>query len=94
MNTFSNPPELEANALDVEVRDERIWDVVGKDALLEQVATGFQFLEGPLWHSSARHLIFSDILGDTMYRWRAHLEVGGGSQVEQIIKAPIDPIKP
>ena len=60
---------METNALDVEVLDERIWDVVGKDALLEQVATGFQFLEGPLWHSSARHLMFSDILGDTMYCW-------------------------
>lgn len=69
MNTLINSSELEANTLDVEVRDERIWDVVEKDVLLEQLVSGFKFLEGPLWHPGERHLIFSDIVGDAMYRW-------------------------
>ena len=36
---------------------------------LEQVASGFEFLEGPVWHPVEKHLTFSDIVGNTMYRW-------------------------
>lgn len=36
---------------------------------LEQLATGFGFTEGPIWHAGERHLTFSDIPADTMYRW-------------------------
>lgn len=36
---------------------------------LEQIATGFEFVEGPIWHPAGRHLTFSDIVGDTMVRW-------------------------
>lgn len=34
----------------------------------EQLATGFQFTEGPIWHSQG-WLFFSDIPADTIYRW-------------------------
>ncbi len=33
-----------------------------------QLATGFQFTEGPAWHPDG-YLLFSDIYGDTIYRW-------------------------
>jgi len=33
---------------------------------LKQLATGFQFTEGPVWHPGG-YLIFSDIRGDTIY---------------------------
>jgi gluconolactonase len=36
---------------------------------LEQVATGFQFVEGPAWHPETKTLVFSDIIGNCMYRW-------------------------
>lgn len=39
------------------------------DAELEQVLSGFEFLEGPVWHPDEKHLTFSDIVGNTMYRW-------------------------
>jgi len=39
------------------------------DQELEQIATGFQFVEGPIWHPLEKSLIFSDILGNTIYRW-------------------------
>jgi gluconolactonase len=55
--------------LDVEIRDQRFTQVIGADAELEQVASGFQFVEGPVWHPYERYLIFSDILGDCIYRW-------------------------
>jgi gluconolactonase len=53
----------------VEVRDSRFRQVIGAGARMEQVATGFRFLEGPVWHPYERHLTFSDILGDCIYRW-------------------------
>lgn len=36
---------------------------------LEQVLSGFQFVEGPAWHPGQKTLTFSDIIGNTMYRW-------------------------
>jgi gluconolactonase len=52
-----------------EIRDGRFTQVIGANAELERVATGFQFVEGPAWHPYERFLIFSDILGDCIYRW-------------------------
>ncbi len=34
----------------------------------EQLATGFQFTEGPVWHPDG-YLLFSDIPASTIYRW-------------------------
>lgn len=53
----------------VEVRDSRLGQVLDTSAALETVATGFQFLEGPAWHAKDGYLIFSDILGNCLYRW-------------------------
>ena len=53
----------------VEVRDPRFRDVVGDDAPMERLGTGFAFTEGPVWHPVERHLIFSDMPGDHMRRW-------------------------
>jgi gluconolactonase len=36
---------------------------------VEKVAGGFQFLEGPVWRDGTG-LLFSDINGNTVYRWR------------------------
>ena len=35
----------------------------------ERIATGFHFTEGPVWHPPSRSLLFSDIPGNTLYRW-------------------------
>jgi gluconolactonase len=45
----------------------------GIDALveadtLEQIATGFSFTEGPVWHPDG-YLLFSDIPGNTIHKW-------------------------
>jgi gluconolactonase len=53
----------------IEVRNSRFWQVIGTGAHLEQIATGFRFLEGPVWNPHDRHLTFSDILGNCLYRW-------------------------
>lgn len=42
---------------------------VPPDAKLERIATGFQFVEGPVW-SDELGLLFSDIPANTVYRWK------------------------
>lgn len=55
----------------LDIRDGRLTNVVAADAALEPLASGFHFLEGPIWLPSANALVFSDIPGDAMYCWHA-----------------------
>jgi gluconolactonase len=57
------------------------WDLVDPHVQLEKVAGGFQFLEGPVWNPHQQELIFSDIIGDTIYRWQTDTGV-------QILRQP------
>jgi sugar lactone lactonase YvrE len=41
---------------------------VAPDAKLEEIASGFQFVEGPVWHEEVG-LLFSDIPANTVYKW-------------------------
>lgn len=43
--------------------------VVDPGATVERLGSGFQFTEGPIWHPRENCLLFSDIVGDTRYRW-------------------------
>jgi gluconolactonase len=43
--------------------------IVVDGSQLEQLITGFSFVEGPAWHPQQSCLVFSDIIGNTMYRW-------------------------
>lgn len=53
------------------VRDSRVRQLIDPGADLETVVTGFDFTEGPIWQPSAQALIFSDIMGNSLYRWSA-----------------------
>ena len=53
----------------LDVRDERLLGLVDPEAVVEQLATGCQFTEGPLWHATERFLLFSDIPANKMRRW-------------------------
>lgn len=55
--------------MSVDIRDPRAEDVLDGNAGIERLATGFEFVEGPVWHGPDRYLVFSDIIGDTMHRW-------------------------
>lgn len=52
-----------------DIRHAAFADLIDPTAELEQVAAGFQFIEGPIWHPAERHVTFSDIVGNTIYRW-------------------------
>ncbi len=53
----------------LEIRDERLRDIVDDNAELEQLETSFDFTEGPVWNHVEQHLTFSDMPGDHMRRW-------------------------
>lgn len=58
----------------IEVKDRRLLELVEQDAVVETLAETFEFTEGPIWHPRERHLTFSDIPADKLYRWS---EAGG-----------------
>ncbi len=55
--------------MSLDIRDERMLDVVDKASRREAIAETFEFTEGPIWHPVGRHLTFSDIPADKLYRW-------------------------
>ena len=57
--------------MNVEIRDPRFRTIVGDDAPLEVLGSGFWFTEGPIWHPVEKHLTFSDIPGNHIRRWSA-----------------------
>ena len=56
----------------LDVRDTRLTDLVDPEAAVEQIATGCQFTEGPLWHATEQFLLFSDIPANKMRKWDAN----------------------
>ncbi len=55
----------------LDLRDSRLLDLVDARAVVEQLATGCQFTEGPLWNTLENFLLFSDIPANAMKRWDA-----------------------
>lgn len=47
-----------------------IHDLIDNAQTIEQLATGFDFTEGPIWHPTYQSIMFSDILGNSIYSWR------------------------
>jgi len=43
--------------------------ILEPDVQFDELATGFEFVEGPAWHQQQQALVFSDIIGNVMYRW-------------------------
>ncbi len=43
--------------------------LIAPDAMVEQIAGGLQWAEGPVWSRSGDYLLFSDPPKNTMYRW-------------------------
>ena len=55
----------------LDVRDTQLLGLVDPEADIEQIATGCQFTEGPLWHATRHFLLFSDIPANKMRKWDA-----------------------
>ena len=53
----------------IEIRDPRFTELIDPEQDIDRLLTGFDFTEGPAWNPVDRSLIFSDILGNSIYRW-------------------------
>src|SRR5205085_1969913 len=52
----------------VDVRSEKLAELVDENVEVEQLGSGFTFTEGPIWNPDG-FLLFSDMPGDTRRRW-------------------------
>ena len=43
--------------------------IIKKNALIEVIADGFEWSEGPVWWKSENKLLFTDIPHNTVYEW-------------------------
>ncbi|MCR9285117.1 MAG: SMP-30/gluconolactonase/LRE family protein [Rhodobacteraceae bacterium] len=59
MNSFSSPYQID---------DPCFRNLIQKNARLRQLATGFEWTEGPVWFADHQHLFFSDIPANRMMR--------------------------
>jgi gluconolactonase len=55
--------------------DPAMDQIVPKDAVIEKLAGGFQFTEGPLWRPQEQVLWFSDVVGNVVRQWSPNGEV-------------------
>ena len=62
----------------IEVKSDKLAELVDPGAEVERVATGFTFTEGPIWNHADGFLLFSDMPGDVRRRWS---ESGGVEEV-------------
>jgi gluconolactonase len=60
----------------LDVYEPEVTDLVDPGAQLEDLADGFVFTEGPVWDFRQGHLLFVDLAGDAMYRYRPEEGVG------------------
>lgn len=54
---------------DFEIFDDRFRGYVMGNAPVEQLASGFRWVEGPVWFGDGGYLLFSDIPNDRILRW-------------------------
>jgi gluconolactonase len=50
---------------------DKINELVAGDAPIEKLGEGFIWSEGPVWISAGRYLLFTDVPGNTLYKWTA-----------------------
>src|SRR5580765_5475233 len=63
----------------VAVHSEKLRELIDENAEVEQVATGFTFTEGPIWHPDG-YLLFSDMPGDVRRKYTP------GQGVEEVMR--------
>ncbi|QYR21795.1 SMP-30/gluconolactonase/LRE family protein [Paenibacillus sp. sptzw28] len=56
--------------MQAEVMSNVFYDLFARTAELERAVTGFVFTEGPAWDKVDESLVFSDIKGNTIYRFK------------------------
>jgi gluconolactonase len=52
-------------------RSDKINELIASDAQIEKLGEGFIWSEGPVWVSAGGYLLFTDVPGNTLYKWTA-----------------------
>ena len=64
------PPDLLPRLGSIERLDPRFDAIVPKDAVIEVLASGFVWAEGPVWHKQEKAVLFSDIPRNRVMRFK------------------------
>ncbi|HBP89375.1 MAG TPA: SMP-30/gluconolactonase/LRE family protein [Nitrospirales bacterium] len=51
--------------------DPRFDQLISPDSVVERLAEGFTWVEGPLWNANDQMLLFSDIPANSVFAWKA-----------------------
>ncbi len=51
----------------ITIKDDKLWDFIAKDLKIDKVSSGYQFVEGPVWHKDG-FLLFSDIPANIIFK--------------------------
>ena len=77
---------MDATLDTVEVNDSELLRLIERDAPVEQLCTGFQFSEGPIWNPREQCLYFSDMPNDIRRRWSPRRRRRRGAESEQQVQ--------
>jgi gluconolactonase len=58
-----------ADLLKIVRLDPRMDQLVARDAVVEKIADGFSWVEGPVWDRKGGYLLFSDIPNNSVFKW-------------------------
>ncbi len=67
--TFSSLAQNSKSGSKIIANNPKIYEVIPKDAVVEILADGFEWSEGPLWLKNEKKLIFSDIPNNAIFEW-------------------------
>src|SRR5256885_1513606 len=54
----------------LESYDPRFDQLVAPTARIEKLAQGFAWSEGPIWIKDGGYLLFSDVISNTVFKWK------------------------
>lgn len=64
----------------IERFDSRFDQLIAPDAVIEKLAEGFEWSEGPVWVAEGGYLLFSDIPNNAVMKWK------GGEGISEFLK--------
>lgn len=67
---LSTPRPLQSTLGQIERFDRRLDELIPPDAVIEVLAEGFEWAEGPVWIPSQEALLFSDIPRNVVLKWK------------------------
>ncbi len=54
----------------LEILDPRFEQLISPSAKIEKLAEGFAWAEGPIWFKDGGYLLFSDVITNTVFKWK------------------------